>query len=61
MGGADANNIPFYQKVLIAGVSGAFGGFVGTPGDLVNVRMQNDVKIPVDQRRKYIKKHKYSV
>ena len=53
MGGANANNIPFYQKVLIAGVSGAFGGFVGTPGDLVNVRMQNDVKLPLDQRRKY--------
>ncbi len=52
VGGANANNIPFYQKALIAGVSGAFGGFVGTPGDLVNVRMQNDVKLPVDQRRK---------
>ena len=37
-----------------SGVSGAFGGFVGTPGDLVNVRMQNDVKLPIDQRRKCV-------
>ncbi|EYC04610.1 hypothetical protein Y032_0087g2111 [Ancylostoma ceylanicum] len=36
--------LPFYQKALLAGFSGACGGFVGTPGDLVNVRMQNDVK-----------------
>lgn len=37
--------LPFYQKALLAGFSGACGGFVGTPGDLVNVRMQNDVKV----------------
>lgn len=46
-------NIPFYQKVLLAGVSGAAGGFVGTPGDMINVRMQNDIKLPPDQRRNY--------
>ncbi|KAK0410612.1 hypothetical protein QR680_005234 [Steinernema hermaphroditum] len=45
--------LPFYQKALLAGVSGACGGFVGTPGDLVNVRMQNDIKLPKDQRRNY--------
>lgn len=44
---------PFYQKVLLAASSGACGGFVGTPGDMVNVRMQNDMKLPKDQRRKY--------
>lgn len=38
-------NLPFLQKALLAGVSGALGGLVGTPGDLVNVRMQNDVKV----------------
>jgi solute carrier family 25 (mitochondrial dicarboxylate transporter), member 10 len=26
---------------------------VGTPGDLVNVRMQNDIKLPPEQRRNY--------
>lgn len=52
VGGAKADSIPFYQKALIAGLSGACGGIVGTPGDLINVRMQNDIKLPVDQRRK---------
>ena len=34
----DGQAMPFYQKVLLAGVSGATGGFVGTPADMVNVR-----------------------
>ena len=45
--------LPFYQKAFLAGLSGAVGGFVGTPGDLVNVRMQNDIKLPPEQRRNY--------
>lgn len=43
----------FLAKVALAGVAGAAGGMVGTPADMVNVRMQNDVKLPLDQRRKY--------
>ncbi|NXL17023.1 DIC protein, partial [Setophaga kirtlandii] len=43
---------PFYQKVLLAAVGGFTGGFVGTPADMVNVRMQNDMKQPPNQRRK---------
>lgn len=35
---ADGGQFPFYQKVLLAGISGAMGGFVGTPADMVNVR-----------------------
>ncbi|CAJ0565570.1 unnamed protein product, partial [Mesorhabditis spiculigera] len=46
-------NLPFLQKALLAGISGALGGLVGTPGDLVNVRMQNDVKLPPAERRNY--------
>lgn len=49
----DSTTIPFYQKALIAGLSGACGGWVGTPGDMVNVRMQNDMKVPPAQRRNY--------
>ncbi|MFH4974105.1 hypothetical protein AB6A40_000814 [Gnathostoma spinigerum] len=49
----DQKSIPFYQKAAFAGIAGACGGFVGTPGDMVNVRMQNDVKLPKDQRRNY--------
>ncbi|XP_077825529.1 mitochondrial dicarboxylate carrier isoform X6 [Macaca mulatta] len=44
--------LPFHQKVLLGSISGLAGGFVGTPADLVNVRMQNDVKLPQGQRRK---------
>ncbi|XP_015795827.1 mitochondrial dicarboxylate carrier [Tetranychus urticae] len=46
-------NMPFYQKVLAAAFSGAVGGFVGTPADMVNVRMQNDIKLPYNERRNY--------
>ncbi|CAL4060204.1 unnamed protein product [Meganyctiphanes norvegica] len=44
---------PFYQRAALAGFAGACGGFVGTPGDMINVRMQNDIKLPADQRRNY--------
>ncbi|XP_050299148.1 mitochondrial dicarboxylate carrier [Anthonomus grandis grandis] len=43
----------FTSKVFTAAVAGACGGFVGTPGDMVNVRMQNDIKLPIELRRKY--------
>lgn len=46
-------NIPFYKTVLLASAAGAAGGFVGTPADMVNVRMQNDIKLPLESRRKY--------
>ncbi|KAK3877201.1 hypothetical protein Pcinc_018068 [Petrolisthes cinctipes] len=45
--------IPFYKRALVAGFAGACGGFVGTPGDMINVRMQNDIKLPADQKRNY--------
>jgi len=45
--------VPFTQRLGMAAFAGACGGFIGTPGDLVNVRMQNDVKVAVDQRRNY--------
>jgi len=45
--------MPFYQKVLLGGVAGISGGLVGTPADMVNVRMQNDMRIPKAERRNY--------
>ncbi|GAB5581414.1 mitochondrial uncoupling protein 3 [Prionailurus iriomotensis] len=45
--------LPFYKKVLLGSISGCIGGFVGTPADMVNVRMQNDVKLEPSQRRNY--------
>ncbi|KAM8706392.1 hypothetical protein ACLKA7_010640 [Drosophila subpalustris] len=41
------------SKVTLAGMSGYVGGLVGAPADLINVRLQNDVKLPPDQRRNY--------
>lgn len=34
-------------------VSGALGGLVGNPSDVVNIRMQNDSTLPHHQRRNY--------
>ncbi|KAJ6225593.1 hypothetical protein RDWZM_004138 [Blomia tropicalis] len=44
---------PLYKRVLLAGVSGAIGGLFGVPADIVNVRMQNDIKLPVGMKRNY--------
>jgi len=46
-------DLAFYKKILLAGGSGFLGSIIGNPADLVNVRMQNDVKLPMDQRRNY--------
>uniref|UniRef100_A0A1B0CKR9 Mitochondrial dicarboxylate carrier n=1 Tax=Lutzomyia longipalpis TaxID=7200 RepID=A0A1B0CKR9_LUTLO len=43
----------FLAKITLAGSAGAAGGLVGTPADMVNVRMQNDVKLPPESRRNY--------
>jgi dicarboxylate transporter 10 len=43
----------FLTRCALAGLAGAAGGIVGSPADLVNVRMQNDVKLPYEQRRNY--------
>ncbi|EEB13332.1 mitochondrial dicarboxylate carrier, putative [Pediculus humanus corporis] len=45
--------VPFITKVGMAGIAGAAGGFIGTPADMVNVRMQNDIKLPPESRRNY--------
>ena len=50
----NGEKIPFGKRVVMAAVAGGLGGIVGTPGDMVNVRMQNDVKLPAEQRRKWV-------
>lgn len=47
------SNLSFFEKISLAAGSGAVGAFVGAPADLVNVRMQNDPKLPKEQRRNY--------
>ena len=40
------------MRLGMAAFAGGCGGILGTPGDMINVRMQNDIKLPPDQRRK---------
>jgi len=49
----DGGAVPFSTRVVMAALGGACGGFVGTPGDMVNVRMQNDMKVAPEMRRNY--------
>ncbi|EGC28822.1 hypothetical protein DICPUDRAFT_43741 [Dictyostelium purpureum] len=49
----DNKPLPFFQKVLVGMLSGAGGAIVGTPADLIMVRMQADGKLPLKQRRNY--------
>jgi len=53
MSSTDKGPMPFYQKVLLGAFGGFTGGFVGTPADMVNVRMQNDMKLAPELRRNY--------
>lgn len=46
-------SVPFYQRVGLASLAGAAGGLVGTPADMINVRMQNDIKLSAESRRNY--------
>jgi dicarboxylate transporter 10 len=45
--------LPFYQKIVIAGLGGGVGSIFGSPFDLINVRMQNDFKLAPEKRRNY--------
>ncbi|XP_034660367.1 mitochondrial dicarboxylate carrier [Drosophila subobscura] len=53
MGSGMMDTSTMARKTFLAAVAGGIGGFVGAPADLVNVRLQNDVKLPPDQRRNY--------
>eukprot|EP01095_Lingulamoeba_sp_RSL-Kostka_P017945 TRINITY_DN961_c0_g1_i2.p1 TRINITY_DN961_c0_g1~~TRINITY_DN961_c0_g1_i2.p1 ORF type:complete len:280 (+),score=85.21 TRINITY_DN961_c0_g1_i2:166-1005(+) len=41
------------RKIVMSCTSGVIGGIVGTPADVTNIRMQNDGKLPLEQRRNY--------
>lgn len=41
------------QLLICSSVAGALGGACGNPGDVINVRMQNDGQLPPQQRRNY--------
>ncbi|KAL5119005.1 Mitochondrial dicarboxylate transporter [Pleosporales sp. CAS-2024a] len=43
----------FFTLVAMASLSGYLGGIAGNPGDILNVRMQNDAALAKEQRRNY--------
>jgi dicarboxylate transporter 10 len=45
--------LTFVQSIVLAGIGGGLGSIFGSPADLINVRMQNDLKLPINQRRNY--------
>ena len=51
--GLDKNDISLSSKMLMGLTSGGIGSFVGTPSELALVRMSNDKKLPIEQRKNY--------
>mmetsp|Transcript_33044 Transcript_33044/g.36987 ORF Transcript_33044/g.36987 Transcript_33044/m.36987 type:complete len:312 (+) Transcript_33044:46-981(+) len=51
--GLPKNQIAFGAKLLMGMTSGGIGSFIGTPSELALVRMSNDSKLPLNQRRNY--------
>ncbi|RCI00136.1 Mitochondrial dicarboxylate transporter [Rhizopus azygosporus] len=41
------------ELLVCSSIAGALGGACGNPGDVINVRMQNDGQLPPHQRRNY--------
>lgn len=41
------------ELLVCSSIAGALGGACGNPGDVINVRMQNDGQLPPQQRRNY--------
>jgi len=50
---ADGSPLPMLSKIGLAAVGGFFGIFAGSPADVINVRMQNDMRLPLDARKNY--------
>ncbi|KAK9497316.1 hypothetical protein O3M35_004656 [Rhynocoris fuscipes] len=45
--------VSFPLLISAAGIAGGIGGFIGAPFSIINVRMQNDMKLSPNQRRNY--------
>ncbi|CAO3597580.1 unnamed protein product [Absidia cylindrospora] len=50
---ANGQDPTVFQLLIASSTAGALGGACGNPGDVVNVRMQNDGQLPPQQRRNY--------
>ncbi|KAG0162460.1 Mitochondrial dicarboxylate transporter [Apophysomyces sp. BC1034] len=49
----EGQSLTVWQMLICSSSAGALGGACGNPGDVVNVRMQNDGQLPPHQRRNY--------
>ena len=49
----DGKNLSVGQKGLCSLIAGGLGSFVGTPADLILIRMQSDGTLPKEARRNY--------
>lgn len=45
--------VSIIDKSLCSLVAGVFGSLIGNPADLVLIRMQNDLNLPLSDRRNY--------
>jgi len=50
---SEKGNLSLVMKIALSMAAGAGGAVVGSPADVVLVRMQADGKLPLDQRRNY--------
>mmetsp|Transcript_16253 Transcript_16253/g.27487 ORF Transcript_16253/g.27487 Transcript_16253/m.27487 type:complete len:160 (+) Transcript_16253:265-744(+) len=46
-------NLTFLQKMQCSLTAGGLGSLIGTPADLILIRMQGDSTLPPEQRRNY--------
>ncbi|KAI8069983.1 mitochondrial carrier domain-containing protein [Gongronella butleri] len=53
MAQGNKKDLSVWQMLIASSTAGALGGACGNPGDVVNVRMQNDGQLPLHQRRNY--------
>ena len=51
----NGEKISLFERIGMATFSGTLGGIVGTPPDVVKIRMQNDVKLPGMQNLRKLK------
>jgi solute carrier family 25 oxoglutarate transporter 11 len=49
----EGKNLSLTQKAICSLTAGGLGSFVGTPADLILIRIQSDSMLPPEQRRNY--------
>ena len=50
---SDSNQYNFVRRLGCGLTAGGLGSFIGTPADVILIRMQTDNLLPIEQRRNY--------